>query len=275
MVNRFEVLDRIDDLFLELDDEMIDDCLATGEPPDHGELDDPECQWCGHGWHGLPCDGGYCPCGCGAAVNYDCRCDTATARPDDTWRPHIEWHEEKALLLAHETGMDGWAAQALLRLEVEERKRTRTAQVIPAAPLTAEVVVARVREMLDQPARPVISPALGAITIPWGGTEAIGAAFRAMGEAAQRSAHAVNLAFDSMILHGRRGPHAPPMEMYGPTPEALDRLWGAINRLPRDGQPPREMRDTDPRGYALAMRQNRNTGPDRPAGQNAHRPRRH
>ena len=58
-----------------------------------------ECRWCGHYWHGLAC--------------LSCKCDGSIGCRDDSWRPYPGRQAVSRLAqIAHDTGVDGWAAQA-------------------------------------------------------------------------------------------------------------------------------------------------------------------
>lgn len=56
-----------------------------------------KCHWCQHSWHGLVCA--------------SCLCESATHRPDDTWRPALSSSEvDQARRIMRDTGCDGWTA---------------------------------------------------------------------------------------------------------------------------------------------------------------------
>lgn len=146
-----DILADAGDLLQDADDLTVDEALLSGEAPDsrnwRSEL---SCDWCGHNWHGL---------GCYAEGKYDrardsdltldengrvvqdidtwamhlsdvspgalaCRCDGSRQRLDDTWRPplyrgHQDYTLGRVRQLAHDHGLDGWAARALVRNGME------------------------------------------------------------------------------------------------------------------------------------------------------------
>lgn len=109
--DRFAVLADIDALLDDATAQTITEALERGESPEHGLASDQDCAWCGHDWHGLPCQTTLTP---GFWTMEDlrqlrgCRCDSAMPRRDDTWRPPASNVER----LMHDQGLDGWAAQA-------------------------------------------------------------------------------------------------------------------------------------------------------------------
>jgi hypothetical protein len=88
----------------------IDALLAAGEPDDHGAPAALVCPWCEHQWHGLDC--------------WSCRCDTASARLDETWRPHAGTFANQAT----KEGLDGYSTEALFVWEAERQRRRHEAQ---------------------------------------------------------------------------------------------------------------------------------------------------
>lgn len=309
--DRFAVLDDVDQLLGEIDDEMITESLERGESPDHGVLGDPMCDGCGHDWHGLSCEGPQEMYGCNCDVCMDarggCGCESSLARLDDTWRPRLSGPHVRAHELMHYEGLDGWAALAQVEIDDREtvrRNRERFGRAGIAAPdaalrIPAGVITARALDtggwvrlgMLnaaqgvtfeyagdgavyvpDPPApsrsggsvtfslvdevdweaqRAAIARAFDRMTTTW---EAMRPTFEAFGRQANEAARTIRESMtglaDSMHLHFDLSPDRPP-------------------------PPPIDLRAADPRAYALQLRQSRNTGPDRPSGQRAHRPRRH
>lgn len=135
-------LNDADELLADVDAQTIDECLARGEAPDHRVDDDEACPWCHHGFHGLGCypsvtylvtnyspfdldpvdDAAMPLTDVGGGLDWPCRCDSALDRLDDTWRPLTQ-----ALTnLMHQTGLDGWSAQALFNRSLD---RLRAAEV--------------------------------------------------------------------------------------------------------------------------------------------------
>lgn len=76
-----------------------DDAFA-GKPLVAGDL---LCRWCTHVWHGLPCS------------DNSCWCESTTASRDDSWRPRLAGtYSDRAKVVMHETGVDGWVAQLVV-----------------------------------------------------------------------------------------------------------------------------------------------------------------
>jgi len=69
--------------------------------------------------------------------------------------------------------------------------------------------------------------------------------------------------------------------LFNATAPAVSSFLASLRELeqelgyPGDQRPPLALRESDPRAYALEARRRRNTGPARPSGQGAKRPRRH
>jgi hypothetical protein len=83
----------------EFDVDYIDIILAVGQPP---VVVYDVCHWCDHAWHGMAC-----------TSNQVCNCDTSAGSRDDSWRPRLgSMKGDKMSLIMHETGCDGWTADA-------------------------------------------------------------------------------------------------------------------------------------------------------------------
>jgi hypothetical protein len=109
------ILDRLDDVLRDLDDELIDQALTRGQPP---EPEYDNCPHCGCDWHALRCrPDWWLPEHDQAEAEgkklrgHSCRCDSAITPLDDTWRPLGAFAGER--LLMHREGLDGYAARAV------------------------------------------------------------------------------------------------------------------------------------------------------------------
>lgn len=68
------------------------------------------CPWCTHDWHAERCSN-----------SSACRCETARARLDDTWRPELNYgHEDNTRRIARDTGVDGYVARACVGVRPTE-----------------------------------------------------------------------------------------------------------------------------------------------------------
>jgi hypothetical protein len=100
MTTRFAFLDDIEDTLWEATQQTITESLERGESPDHGDLGDEACAWCGHDWHGLRCQPYWIP------ELGTCNCDDSRQPLDDTWRPSVT----RVQTLMRDEGLDGYAA---------------------------------------------------------------------------------------------------------------------------------------------------------------------
>lgn len=145
-------------LLQDADDLTVEEALLNGEAPDSRDWrTELSCGWCGHNWHGLGCyvegkfdrarDSDLIVDSVGrvveevdtwalqlSAVRVDgaCRCDGSRQRLDDTWRPNLftgreNYTAERVRKLANDLGLDGWAAQAVIR---EGRERAFRSPVL-------------------------------------------------------------------------------------------------------------------------------------------------
>lgn len=75
------------------------DALAGGEPP--AEPYDLRCSWCPHPWHGVHCE-----------EDCACKCESSLTCRDDSWRPRLtQSNADRAAIVMHDTGCDGWVAK--------------------------------------------------------------------------------------------------------------------------------------------------------------------
>lgn len=249
------LLDDADELLDQADAQTIDECLARGEAPDHRD-DDEACPWCHHGFHGLGCypsvtylvtsfspldpdpvDDAAMPLTyVGGGLDWPCRCDSALDRLDDTWRPPVlPWGLAS---LMHQTGLDGWSAQALFDRSLD--------RVQKAAELSERWVSIGTTDR-----SPVIE------------TECP--------ECAAGGSHEWLPVAPAVI--GRR--ISVSALMSGSVTLFVPMYVEPVPVVPFDPEPVVEPAEETPQARALQLRQNRNTGPEQPTAGRAHRPRRH
>lgn len=247
-------LDDADELLADVDAQTIDECLARGEAPDHRD-DDEACPWCHHGFHGLGCyppvaylvtnswyfdpdpvdDAALPLTDVGGGLDWPCRCDSALDRLDDTWRPPVAPWGLASLM--HQTGLDGWSAQALFN---------RSLNRVQKAAEDAERWVS-IGSTDRSPVIETECPECAA-----GGSHELPVAPAVIGRSISVSA----------LISGSVTYFMAPMDVE-PVPV-----------VPFDPEPVVEPAEETP-ARALRHRQTRNTGPARPTAGRAHRPRRH
>lgn len=119
-----DAINDVDALLDEVDREAIAAAVDAGET-DEVILAEalPDCRWCGHHFHGLPChpgpqaavtEGGdfYAVPDGSWAEHWECRCESSLTSRDDSWRPPTDPRQASIGRKMDETGMDGWAAIA-------------------------------------------------------------------------------------------------------------------------------------------------------------------
>jgi len=277
----------IDALLWEQDDVLIDRALATGEAPDHGRVGDVPCRWCDHDWHGLPCEPAESLWD--IVIGGHCTCEGAMTARGDEWRPVLYGSAQDRLSQhIHDTGLDGWAAQADLQrgplarilrgpifyertFQADHTFHVHFAGPSPVAQLTADgyqtlgmldpadgITFYNADAEIPPPPAPSVMAQLGGMTVTW---EDYG---RHLAEAFNAATVSLSETFERFRTHVL------------PAVEHLHHEFACVMRAPGGRPTPldRELRDTDPRAYALQLRQTRGTGPNRDVVRQ-HRPRRH
>lgn len=292
----------------------IDATLDAGEPHMHGYLGDQACRWCDHDWHGMPCQPAE---SWRRNTTMPCDCDTSLrTRPlprDGAWLPLLPMTPQGRITkLMHETGLDGYAAAAQLRLPL--RRPATLSRQFRARMAELRERIARESDSGSDYVR--IGPVDEPLTWTYSAPDAAAPSEIPPGAVSARS---IAIGFDGWTEIGRIAaddgiifsvgdlfyrddrPIRPLREPVGVTftmtdeqVDAWRRLVGGVRSVvdefsayvrhsprlrvtyPADGPAP-AVEDTVRRARmdrALEARRNRGTGPPRPTANQAHRPRR-